>query len=55
MHIQFRTATNQDFYFFWTKQLSIITKTIIQNDSLAGQWRCPPLIPALGRQRQADF
>jgi hypothetical protein len=22
---------------------------------LAGQWWCTPLIPALGRQRQADF
>jgi hypothetical protein len=22
---------------------------------LAGQWWCMPLIPALGRQRQADF
>jgi hypothetical protein len=23
--------------------------------NIAGQWWCTPLIPALGRQRQADF
>jgi hypothetical protein len=25
------------------------------NNKTAGQWWCTPLIPALGRQRQADF
>jgi hypothetical protein len=27
----------------------------IKKKKKAGQWWCTPLIPALGRQRQADF
>jgi hypothetical protein len=31
------------------------SKIIKQIFKKAGQWWCMPLIPALGRQRQADF
>jgi hypothetical protein len=35
--------------------ISILKKNIHIQKIHAGQWWCTPLIPALGRQRQADF
>jgi hypothetical protein len=40
------------FVFFVLFCFSILLSKI---KKLAGQWWCMPLIPALGRQRQADF
>jgi hypothetical protein len=37
------------------KEPILTVKSIIQNNRDAGQWWCTPLIPALGRQKQADF
>ena len=45
-------ASNNFSYFAYFKYLKII---VFKNACLTGWWRCMPLIPALGRQRQVDL
>jgi hypothetical protein len=33
----------------------LVKQLAYENENTAGRWWCMPLIPALGRQRQADF
>jgi hypothetical protein len=46
--------TEYKYIYIWVKILNIETVQVKEKCS-AGQWWRMPLIPALGRQRQADF
>jgi hypothetical protein len=35
--------------------IKLFLKNVFKIKTVARQWWCMPLIPALGRQRQADF